>query len=159
LTDDINPLEGTWDFVNRSWIDVRTSYPQQRREHTMTEQSESRSELKDEFRRLGENLSESLKALWEYPETKQFRTEMKDGLIQLGDTLSQAVHDFSESPEGQQLQASVEDLGEKIHSGEVEAKARQELIHALNRINIELEKVKEQLVESDVKEEEGDPED
>jgi hypothetical protein len=122
----------------------------------MTEHSESKSELRDEFRRLGENLAESLKSLWEYPETKQFRTEMKDGLIQLGDTLSQAVHDFSESPEGQRLQEGVEDIGEKIRSGEVEAKARHELINALNRINIELEKVKEQLAESNVKEE-SDP--
>jgi hypothetical protein len=119
----------------------------------MTEQSESKSELKDEFRKLGENLAESLKALWEHPETMQFRTEMKDGLIQLGDTLSQAVHDFSESPEGQRLQAGVNDIGEKIRSGEVEAKARHELINALNRINIELEKVKENLAESEVKEE------
>jgi hypothetical protein len=119
----------------------------------MTEQSESKSELKDEFRKLGENLAESLKALWEHPETMQFRTEMKDGLIQLGDTLSQAVHDFSESPEGQRLQAGVDDIGEKIRSGEVEAKARHELINALNRINIELEKVKENLAESEVKEE------
>ena len=116
----------------------------------MTEHSESKSELKDEFRKLGDNLAESLKALWEHPETMQFRTEMKDGLIQLGDTLSQAVRDFSESPEGQRLQADVEDIGEKIRSGEVEAKARHELIHALNRINIELEKVKEQLAESNV---------
>lgn len=121
----------------------------------MTEPSQSKSDLSDEFRKLGENLVESLKALWEHPETRQIRTEMKDGLVQLGDSLSQAVSDFSESPEGQRLQAGVEDFSEKVRSGEVETKARDELIHALNLINIELEKVKERLGQTDMQE--GEP--
>ena len=116
----------------------------------MTEPSQSKSELSDEFRKLGENLAESLKALWEHPETRQIRTEMKDGLMQFGDSLNQAVRDFSESPEGQRLQAGVEDFGEKVRSGEVETRARHELIHALNSINIELQKVKERLEQTDI---------
>jgi uncharacterized coiled-coil DUF342 family protein len=121
----------------------------------MTETPETKSELSDEFRKLGENLAESLKALWEHHETRQFRTEMKDGLTQLGDSLSQAVHDFSESPEGQQLQEGIEDLGEKIRTGEVEAKARNELINALSRINMELEKVRKDLEEKGAHDEDG----
>jgi hypothetical protein len=81
----------------------------------MTEPSQSKSELSDEFRKLGENLAESLKALWEHPETRQIRTEMKD-----------------------------------VRSGEVETRARHELIHALNSINIELQKVKERLEQTDI---------
>jgi hypothetical protein len=119
----------------------------------MTEPSESKSELSDEFRRLGENLVESLKAFWENPETKQFRVEIKDSLTELGDSLSEAVRDFSESPEGQRLQANVENFGEKVRDGEVEAKARHELVNVLNKINIELEKVKEQLEERNAHEE------
>jgi len=114
----------------------------------MTETSDNRSELSDEFRKLGENLAESLKALWEHPETKQVRAEMKDGLEQLGDSLSHAVHNFSESTEGQRLQAGVEELGDKFRTGDIESKARYELINALNKINIELEKVRERLEES-----------
>lgn len=114
----------------------------------MTESSGTSSELSDEFRKLGENLAESLKALWEHPDTVQVRGEMKDGLEQLGDSLSQAVHNFSESPEGQRLQSGVEELGEKFRTGEIENKARHELIDALNKINIELEKVRERLGES-----------
>jgi hypothetical protein len=114
----------------------------------MTEHSDTSSELSDEFRKLGENLAESLKALWEHPDTKQVRAEMKDGLEQLGDSLSQAVHDFSESPEGQRLQSGVEELGEKFRTGEIESRARHELINALNKINLELEKVRDRLGES-----------
>ena len=124
-----------------------------REENDMTEPSESKSELSDEFRKLGENLVESLKALWEHPETRQFRTEMKDGLTQLGDSLNQAVQDFSETPEAQQLQAGIEDLGEKIRTGEIETKARNELINALSRINMELEKVREDLEKKDAQDE------
>ncbi len=119
----------------------------------MTEPSESTTELSDEFRKLGENLAESLRALWEHPETRQFRTEMKEGLTQLGDSLTQAVSDFSESPEGQKLQAGIEDIGEKIRTGEVEDKARNELINALSRINMELEKVREDLEEKGTQDE------
>lgn len=119
----------------------------------MTESTDSKTELSDEIRKLGENLAENLKAIWEHPETKQHREEIKEGLVQLGDTLSQAAREFSESPTGQKLQTGVDDLGEKIRSGEVESKARQELLHALNTINAELEKVKERLKETSSHEE------
>ncbi len=114
----------------------------------MAEQKDQKTELSDEFRKLGENLVENLKAIWEHPETSQHREEIKEGLVQIGDSLSQVVRDFTESPTGQRIQASVDDLGEKIRSGEVESKARQELIHALTTINTELEKVKERLKET-----------
>ena len=123
----------------------------------MTESKDPKTELSDEFRKLGENLAENIKAIWEHPETTQHREEIKEGLVQLGDTLSQAVRDFSESPTGQKLQAGVDDLGEKIRSGEVESKARQELLQALNTINAELEKVRERLKETSSQEEDESP--
>jgi hypothetical protein len=119
----------------------------------MTESTDPKTELSDEFRKLGENLTENLKAIWEHPETKGHREEIKEGLVQLGDTLSQAVREFSESPTGQRLQAGVDDLGEKVRSGEVESRARQELLQALNTINAELEKVKDRLKETSSQEE------
>jgi predicted nuclease with TOPRIM domain len=120
----------------------------------MTEPTDSKTELTDEFHKLGENLVENLKAIWEHPDTRYHREEIKEGLVQLGDSLSQVVRDFTESPTGQRLQAGVDDLGEKIRSGEAESKARQELIRALNSINVELEKVKERLKETGTQEEE-----
>ncbi|OGO20886.1 MAG: hypothetical protein A2Z14_04165 [Chloroflexi bacterium RBG_16_48_8] len=114
----------------------------------MTEPTDPKTELIDELRKLGENLAANLKAIWEHPETKGYREEIKQGLVQVGDSLNQVVRDFTEGSAGQRLQAGVDDLGEKIRSGEVESKARQELIYTLNRINAELEKVKKRLEET-----------
>lgn len=108
----------------------------------MTESQES-TELKEEFRKLGENLVDNLKALWEHPETEEIRSEFKQGLHQLGDTINQMANDFSESPTGKKLQEDTRDFGEKVRSGEVESKVRDELVRALNTINVELEKVQE----------------
>ena len=108
----------------------------------MTESQES-NELKDEFRKLGENLVDNLKALWEHPETEEIRSEFKQGLHQLGDTINEMANDFSESPTGQKLQEDAKDFGEKVRSGEVESKVREELVRALNTINSELQKVQE----------------
>ena len=114
----------------------------------MTESPEP-NELKDEFRKLGENLVENLKALWEHPETEEIRGEFKQGLHQLGDTIHQLANDFSESPTGKKLQADAQDFGEKVRSGEVESKVRDELVRALNTINTELEKVQRKWRETD----------
>jgi len=101
------------------------------------------NELKDEFRLLGENLVENLKALWEHPETEEIRGELKQGLHQLGDTINQLANDFTESPTGKRLQAEAQDFSGRVRSGEVESKVRDELMRALNTINAELGKVRE----------------
>jgi uncharacterized protein YukE len=116
-------------------------------EGAVTESKES-TELKDEFQKLGENLVENLKALWEHPETEEIRSEFKQGLHQLGDTINQMANDFSESPTGQKLQADAKDFGEKVRSGEVESRVRDELLRALSTINAELTKVQEKWSES-----------
>jgi predicted nuclease with TOPRIM domain len=115
----------------------------------MTEKNDPQNELSDEFRKLGENLAGNLRAIWEHPETRQHREEIKDGLVQIGDTISQVVRDFAESPTGQRIQTGADELGEKMRSGEVQSKTREELIHALSRINAELEKVRARLEETE----------
>lgn len=108
----------------------------------MTESRES-NELKEEFQKLAENLAGNFKALWEHPQTEEIRSEFKEGLHQLGDTLNQLANDFSESPTGKKFQEDARGFGEKVRSGEVESKVRAEMVKALNAINTELEKVRE----------------
>jgi uncharacterized protein YukE len=114
----------------------------------MTETPEP-NELKAEFQKLGENLVGNLKALWEHPEAEEIRGEFKQGLHQLGDTINQLANDFSESPTGQRLQEEAQDFGERVRSGEVEAQVREELVRALNMINVELEKVQKKWSEAE----------
>jgi hypothetical protein len=103
---------------------------------------EKESTFEEEFRRLGENLKENIEGMWNEPKNQEFREEIKSGLVHLGDTLNGLIDDFSESPTGQRFQDDVEDFGERLRSGEVEAKIRQDAIKVLDMMNIELEKVK-----------------
>jgi HD-GYP domain-containing protein (c-di-GMP phosphodiesterase class II) len=98
--------------------------------------------FEEEFRRLGENLKESIEAFWNKPENQEFRQEIKSGLVHLGDTVDNLIQDFNESPEGQRLQAEVDDLESRLRSGEVEEKIRQDVLKILGMMNTELEKVK-----------------
>ena len=84
---------------------------------------------------------------------EEIRGEFKQGLHQLGDTLNQLANDFSESPTGKKLQEDAKDFGEKVRSGEVESKVREEMVKALNTINVELERVRENWSETSEEEE------
>jgi hypothetical protein len=66
------------------------------------------------------------------------------GLADFASSVNSAVEEFKVSPTGQQLRADVEDFHERVKTGDVENKARQELASLLRSINSELEKVSKQ---------------
>jgi hypothetical protein len=112
------------------------------------------SEISDALRELGQNLKEVLRTAWESSERKKVQDEIQSGLTELGESLNKAVNEFSESPKGQTLKADVEDFSQRIRSGEVESKVREEILKVLRLVNIELEKGTKGAVEP----EEGDQE-
>ena len=93
-----------------------------------------------ELRELGRNLQALLRASWESEERKKVQTELQAGLNDLGKSLSQAATEFQESPAGQTLKADLEDLHQRIQSGEVESKVRSEVLSALRLANEGLKK-------------------
>ncbi len=97
--------------------------------------------LADEFRNLGKNLADALRAGWESPERKRLQQEIESGLTDLGATLKREVDNFASSPTGQQLKTDVEQLHERVRSGETQEKVRQELLNALKTANAELQRV------------------
>jgi hypothetical protein len=105
-----------------------------------TPEHSSGEDLVEELRLLGMNLKNLLKHTWESEERKKFKEEMQAGLADLGTTLSKAANDFAASPTGQTMKADLEDLNERIRSGEVEAKVRQEVLSALRTANAGLKK-------------------
>jgi hypothetical protein len=109
----------------------------------MAETQKSESSLVEEFRHLGQNLIEVLHAAWDSPERKRLQQEIGEGLSDLAVTLRQEVQVFQESPTGQRLREDVEDLRQRIRSGEAEAQVRGELLTALQRVNSELAKAAE----------------
>lgn len=106
----------------------------------MSDQTENEGDISEEFRTLGENLLKTLRTVWESPELKKLQQEIEAGLTQLGATLKEEASTFNESPTGQQLKSDFEDLRQRVRSGELETKAREELLNTLRLVNAELDK-------------------
>ena len=98
------------------------------------------SEILEEMRELGRNLRSLLQSAWESDERKKLQEEIEYGLNDLHSSLSQAAKDFSESSTGQALKSDLEDLGERIRTGEIETKVRSEVVTALRAANDGLKK-------------------
>jgi len=97
-------------------------------------------ELLNELRNLGKNLKELLQTAWESEDRKKVQKDIETGLNDLVKTLSQAANDFAQSPAGQTLKSDIEDLKERIQTGEVEKKVRDEAVSALRAANEGLKK-------------------
>ena len=104
----------------------------------MTENPSTEPDLGDELRALGKSLSDLLHAMWASEERKKVQKDIETGMNELGSTISKAASDFSESKTGQQMKADLQDLKQRFETGQVQDKARQELLAALKRANAEL---------------------
>jgi len=102
---------------------------------------EKPNDIAEEFRMLGENMVQALRSAWESPERKKLQDEIEAGLNQFATTIKQEADSFQESPTGQQLKSDIEDIRQRVESGEVVDKARDELVKVLKAINAELEKI------------------
>lgn len=107
----------------------------------MSEQKPPESDVTEEFRLLGKNLADALRAAWESPERKRVQQEIESGLKEAGTSMMREIEKFSESPTGQRLKSEAQEVRERVRSGEVQNKAREELLSALRAINNELQKV------------------
>lgn len=106
----------------------------------MNEKPNPEENLTDEFRNLGENLIKTISAAWERPERKKLQQEIEEGLTEMAKTIKKETDSFKESPTGQQFKTDVEDLRQRVRSGEAETAIRSELLKALRTINAELDK-------------------
>lgn len=97
-------------------------------------------DLAEELRKLGNNLREILQSAWESEERRKLQQEIETGLTQLGSSLDRTVTEFRESPEGQRLKAEADDFRQRLHSGEVESKVREDILSILRKVNAELQK-------------------
>ena len=111
----------------------------------MNDHQKHEENLADEFRNLGTNIISALHAAWERPERIKLQQELEGGLAELAETLKSEANAFSESPTGQRMRSDIEDLGEKVRTGEAESAIRSELLKALKLMNTELQKVTSQM--------------
>lgn len=122
----------------------------------MSDEQEHPSELVSQFKQLTDNLQAAARAAWASPERKQLQADLTDGLETMRESLNTWARDFSASEAGQQMKADLSDLNRRVQSGELEHKARTELVGVLSRLNAELESAVKRLSERD---EEGPAED
>lgn len=108
----------------------------------MEEQGQDRSDLGQAFQELGAHLQALLKTAWESDERRRIQSEISEGLRQLEAALRETAAEVSESETGQRIKEDIGDLGERMRSGEFEAKARSELLKAVTSLNVELEKLR-----------------
>ena len=94
-----------------------------------------------EWQDLGQNLKNIFQNTWESEERRKLQEDIEAGLADFSSTINKAVEDFKESPTGQRLKTDVDGFHERVKSGEVEGKAREEVAAVLRSINSELEKV------------------
>lgn len=100
----------------------------------------SEDSLVDEFEELGKNLILVLRATWERPERQKLQQDLEKGMRGLGKALKKDAETVASHPVSQRIKTEVEDIGERVRSGQVEARARAELIGALRAANAGLEK-------------------
>ncbi len=105
----------------------------------MTEQPPE-SDLSSEFERLGRNLKEAARTAWESEESQKLQSELRRGLAALEAGLTGAAHEVKTGEAGQKFKAEVEDLGQRVKSGQVEQQLRKDLLSALRTINGQLQK-------------------
>jgi hypothetical protein len=97
-------------------------------------------DLFDEFRKLGQNLSEAARAAWHSEESQKLRQELKVGLAALEAGLRQAGAEVTSGETGQRIKSEVEDFSERVRTGQVESQLRRDLLAALRKVNEELQK-------------------
>jgi len=113
----------------------------------MSDNPESQSDIPSQFRELGENLKSFFHSAWESEESQKLRQELKTGLDELGKATNEAVDEFRASETGQKLKAEAEDFKSRVETGEVEAKAREEISKVLSFINTELGKLNQKVTQ------------
>jgi len=109
---------------------------------TNPESGEKKSgDIAGEFRELGKNLQSLIRSVWESDERKKFKEELQEGLSELGSMVNETASEIKNSQTGQRLKDDVKDLRQRVRSGEVENKVREEVLSALRTVNSELKKV------------------
>jgi hypothetical protein len=105
----------------------------------MSENPQNNESLSDAFHKLGVNLVKTLRSAWDTPERKKLQQEVEESLVSLSATVKNELDTFNESPTGQRLKADVEDLRQRVRTGEAETQVRQEILKAIQLVNTELE--------------------
>jgi uncharacterized phage infection (PIP) family protein YhgE len=111
----------------------------------MADQQTPEDELKTEFEKLGGNLRSLIQGAWASEQRKRVSQEVQRGLNEVGTALSNAAENISQDPAAQRLREGVDELAERVRSGELAEQARTDLVKILQDVNQRLNELVDQL--------------
>jgi hypothetical protein len=106
----------------------------------MSEENNPKNDLRSEFQTFGVNLKKVINSAWESEQKAKVQSEIEDGINELSKALNDFVSSVRASETGQKLKEEFDEFGDRVRSGEVEDKARAELMKVMKKLNTELEK-------------------
>jgi len=115
----------------------------------MSETNPQESNLSDEIRNLGKNLSSFFQSAWASSERQRVQKEIEASLTEVGNALNKAANEFAQSETGKQLKADLDDLHKRVENNEFQINAQNELLSALRKVNAELEKASKRWSDGD----------
>lgn len=96
--------------------------------------------IRQQFNDLGANIRDVFSNAWDSQEKQKVQDDLKNGLIDLGEMLGKLADEFHIREFTKKMVDGVEEIGEKVRSGEMEDKAKTDVIRTLKKINQSLTK-------------------
>lgn len=107
----------------------------------MTESNQDESDLTEELRQLGANLTGTLRSAWASEERQKVQQEIESGLQSINEEFRRAGDEIDLKGIGEEVRSGVEDASQKIQTGETGDRVRNELLSVLQTINSQLKDV------------------
>jgi poly-D-alanine transfer protein DltD len=105
----------------------------------MSEQKQQ-SAIETELNKLGENISNLMKAMWDSEERKSVEREVSANLNQLNKKMDEAVNKVKADGTAENIKKGVKDAWETAHGPQILAELETGLTQTLRKLNEELSK-------------------
>lgn len=120
---------------------------------------ESWQEVGRQFQALGESLSTAFRTAWQSEQNRERMQEMQNGLQSFVTQVESVVRESASTPEAQDALRKAKAVGETTVQAAEQAlqDARPHILSALQQVNVELQKMIDQMQEKPPSESGGDP--
>lgn len=106
----------------------------------MTDPAENKESISDELSKLGENLKKTIQAMWESEERKKATQGLEQGLADIGKAFDEVAQEVTKGEAAEKIRQEVGDIQERIKSGKLEERVREDLVLTLKKVNDEFNK-------------------
>jgi signal recognition particle GTPase len=109
-----------------------------------SETQKAAHDVSEEFRRLGQQFSETLQRAWRSEERHRLEGEVRRGLTTFANEVDKALSELKETKAAKKAKEEASELREKVETGEVGYKTRRGVAQGLQWLSQELAKLAEQ---------------